>query len=43
MFRVNGFERILILYRPMEKGIEVLRVVHASRNLLALLRREGVE
>ena len=43
VFRVSGFEGILILYRPLEYGIEVLRVVHGSRNIQRLLRREGVE
>jgi len=43
VFRVTGFEKILILYRPLPDGIEVLRLVHGSRNVQALLRREGVE
>ena len=43
VFRVIGFDRILILYRPLTNGIEVLRVIHGSRNLRSLLRREGVE
>jgi toxin ParE1/3/4 len=43
VFRVTGFKKILILYRPLPDGVEVLRVVHGSRNLQALLRREGVE
>lgn len=43
VFRVTGFEKLLILYRPLEDGIEVLRVVHGSQNLRALLRRQGIE
>jgi toxin ParE1/3/4 len=43
VFRIAGFQRTLALYRPLAKGIEILRVVHGSRNLLALLRREGLE
>jgi toxin ParE1/3/4 len=43
VFRVTGFERILILYRPLERGIEVLRVVHGSRNLQRLIQHEGIE
>ncbi len=39
VFRVAGFERMLILYRPVEDGIEVLRIMHGSRNLQVLLRR----
>jgi len=34
---------MLVLYRPSNKGVEILRVVHASRNLLAFLRQEGLE
>jgi toxin ParE1/3/4 len=44
VFRVAGFERLLILYRPLPEGIEILRVVHGSRNMDALFRRrEEVE
>ena len=41
VFRVTGFEKMLILYLPSPSGVEILRVVHASRNLQALLTREG--
>ena len=41
LFRINGFERILVLYRPLPDGIDVLRVIHGSRNIEALLRRKG--
>ncbi len=34
---------MLILYRPDPEGLEILRVIHGSRNLQALLRREGLE
>jgi toxin ParE1/3/4 len=43
VFRVSGFEKILIFYLPLADGIEILRVVHGSRNLQALLRRQGLE
>lgn len=43
VFRVTGFERMLVLYRPSPHGVEILRVIHGSRNVAALLRREGVE
>jgi toxin ParE1/3/4 len=39
VFRVAGFERMLILYRPEANGVDILRVVHGSRNLQALFRR----
>ncbi|MHB8502850.1 MAG: type II toxin-antitoxin system RelE/ParE family toxin [Candidatus Acidiferrales bacterium] len=43
VFRVSGFEKMIVLYRPSQHGIEILRVVHGSRNIAALLRREVVE
>jgi toxin ParE1/3/4 len=43
VFRVSGFERLLILYRPRPDGVEILRVVHASRDLEAFLRRDRLE
>ena len=43
VFRVNGFDDILILYRPLSDGVEILRAVHGSQNLQALWRREGIE
>ena len=43
VFRVRGFDRILILYVPLHDGVEILRVVHGSRDLQAMLRREGLE
>jgi hypothetical protein len=42
VFRVKEFERILILYLPLPYGVDILRVVHGSRNVQALLRREGL-
>jgi toxin ParE1/3/4 len=33
---VRGFRSHLIFYRPVSEGIEVLRVVHGSRNLPSL-------
>ena len=43
VFRVSGFEKVLVLYRPLPDSVEILRVVHGSRDLNALLRREGIE
>jgi hypothetical protein len=43
VFRITGFERVLVLYRPHVDGAEILPVVHASRNLSILFRREGIE
>ena len=41
VFRVTSFEKMLILYRPLAGGVDILRVVHGSRNLQALFRRRG--
>lgn len=38
VFRVTGFEKMLVLYRPRPHGVEILRVIHGSRNVGALLR-----
>jgi toxin ParE1/3/4 len=38
VFRVSGFEKILVLYLPVESGVEIVRVIHGSRNLLTILR-----
>ncbi len=43
VFRVPGFEKILLLYLPHAEGIDILRVVHGSRNLQVLLAREGID
>jgi len=40
VFRVRGFERMLVLYLPMTDGVEILRVIHGSRNLQAMSHRE---
>jgi len=33
IWRVKGFEKYLIFYRPHTNGIEVLRVLHAARDI----------
>jgi toxin ParE1/3/4 len=43
VFRMSGFEKMIVLYRPGLDGVEIFRVIHGSRNITALLRREGVE
>lgn len=43
VFGVLGFKKMLVFYRPSSEGIEILRVIHGSRNLTALLQREGLE
>jgi toxin ParE1/3/4 len=43
VFRVSGFEKFLVLYLPVSQGVEIVRVVHGSRDLAALLRRERLQ
>ena len=38
----NGFDRLVILYRETADGIEVVRVLHTSRDIAALLRGNPV-
>ena len=36
-WRVDGFSRRLIFYRPTTRGIRIVRVLHSAQNWLALL------
>lgn len=40
-FSVRGFPNHVIFYREAEVGIEVLRVLHAARDVSGILEREG--
>jgi plasmid stabilization system protein ParE len=40
IFRVSGFERMLILYLPHTSGVEILRIIHGSRDLSRILQRD---
>ena len=42
VFRVSGFEKMLLLYLPRRDGVEI-PVVHGWRILQALLRRKGLK
>ena len=41
MWRVSGFPNYLIFYRPLGSGIEVIRVLHAKRDIQALFEGPG--
>lgn len=41
VFRVRRFERFLIFYRPAHECIEILRLLHSSQDLDAVLRAES--
>jgi toxin ParE1/3/4 len=36
-FRISRFEKMVVLYLPASTGVEIVRVIHGSRNLLALI------
>ena len=38
IWRVSGFEKILIFYRPHAEGVEILDLIHGSRDLPAILK-----
>jgi toxin ParE1/3/4 len=40
MVPIRGFERHLVFYRPTAGGVEVIRVLHSSRDLESLLKEE---
>ena len=37
-WQVRGFENYLIFYQPVEHGIEVIRVLHAARDIAAVFQ-----
>jgi toxin ParE1/3/4 len=39
-FPLGHFSKHLVFYRPADDGIEILRVLHSSRDIPALLRGE---
>lgn len=39
---VKGFENWLIFYRPVDGGIEVIRVLHGARDLDSVLEAEDL-
>jgi len=40
MKSVADFNKYLIFYRPVDDGIEIIRVLHSARNIAAILRKE---
>ncbi len=40
-WRIKGFEKWLIFYRPIEAGIEVVRVLHGAQDVESILEAEG--
>lgn len=40
MWRVKDFPKHLIFYRPIEDGIEIIRVLHSSRDIAGLFSED---
>ena len=40
VWRVEGFEKHLIFYRPTQGGIEIVRVLHGARDIDSVLESE---
>jgi toxin ParE1/3/4 len=36
VWQVRGFENYVIFYRPIKHGIEIVRVLHAARDIAAI-------
>ncbi len=36
-WQVKGFPRYVIIYRPLNGGVEILRVLHGSRDISSIL------
>lgn len=37
-WHIKGFDRLIVLYRETADGVEVIRILDASRHIVALLR-----
>jgi toxin ParE1/3/4 len=40
VWRLSGFENYLVFYRPIDDGIEVIRILHGARDIEAVFERE---
>ena len=41
VWQVRGFENYLIFYRPIEHGVEIVRVLHAARDIAAIFEDQA--
>jgi toxin ParE1/3/4 len=41
MFPLKNFDQHVVFYRPVQRGIEIIRVVHGSRDLEALVEPQS--
>ena len=40
VWSVMGFPNVLVFYRPVEHGVEIIRVLHGARDIATLLENE---
>lgn len=40
MWSITGFEKLLVFYFPVPRGIEVVRVLHSRRDISRIFRRK---
>ena len=43
VWRVESFENHLIFYRPTDKGLEIVRVLHGARDIDSILANESAD
>jgi toxin ParE1/3/4 len=43
VWRIEGFENHLVFYRPIDGGIEIVRVLHGARDIDRLLESESMD
>jgi toxin ParE1/3/4 len=43
VWRIKGFEKWLVFYRPVEGGVEILHVLHGARDIEQVLGEEPDE
>jgi toxin ParE1/3/4 len=41
IWRIAGFDNYLVFYRPTGRGIEIIRVLHAKRDIDSMFRGRG--
>ena len=37
LWTIKGFEHYVVFYRPIERGVEIVRVLHGARDIPAIL------
>jgi toxin ParE1/3/4 len=36
MWSIRGFQNYIVFYRPLEDGVDVVRVIHGARDIQAI-------